>query len=112
MTLRRPLIFFAGTRPTVIRIRRDQKNVDGVCVCTLDDAGMSASRKSFSKIAELVAILKPEQDEDPTYVKAVAALVDRFRAVVEKINVKRPKNNLLLEKTRLRDRGNRLLLGP
>ena len=66
---------FNGDRPTVIRIRRDEENADGGCLCIFEDDGMSVSRKHFLTIGELAAILKPEADDDPTYVDGVAAVL-------------------------------------
>lgn len=73
-----------GKRPTVIRIRRDEENADGGYVCIFEDDGMSVSQKKFHTIAELVAILKPDPDEDQTFVEAVAVIIDRFRAVLKR----------------------------
>ena len=73
---------FNGDRPTVIRIRRDDDAAGGF-VCIVEDDGMSVSRKPFHTIAELVTILSPEADDDPTYGKAVAAIVDQIKTVAE-----------------------------
>ena len=67
----------------MIRIRRDEENADGGYVCIFEDDGMSVSQKKFHTIAELVAILKPDPDEDQTFVEAVAVIIDRFRAVLK-----------------------------
>lgn len=71
-----------GDRPTVIRIRRDEEAA-GEFVCIIEDDGLAAARKRFRTIAELDAILEPEPEEDPTYVEAAAAIVDRLKAVSE-----------------------------
>ena len=68
---------FNGDRPTVIRIRRDEENADGGCLCIFEDDGIGFSRKRFRTIVELETILEPDADDDSTYVEAVAAIVDR-----------------------------------
>ena len=74
---------FNGNRPTVIRIRRDEENADGGYACIIEDDGLSVSRKHFRTIGELETILEPEPDDDPTYGKAVAAIVDQIKTVAE-----------------------------
>ena len=64
---------FNGDRPTVIRIRSDDDAAGGF-VCIFEDDGLSVSRKRFLTIAELETILKPDADDNPTYVDAVATI--------------------------------------
>ena len=73
---------FAGTRPTVIRIRHDDESPDGGFIRIIEDDGLYVSTKQFCTIDELVRILAPEPEDDRTYVEAVATIVDTLKNVL------------------------------
>lgn len=71
-----------GRRPSVIRIRRNQRSTEDArgYLCIFADDGLYVAKHHFESIDELTAFLKPGPVDDVTYAQAVTSILKCFSA--------------------------------